>query len=283
MAGYQPNTWEVYDESIPDYKQPDAFITKLKLDNIEKGIINAVTDFQIGTVSKGTEVYCEIIADEDDPSIKKINMVIPKEVSWLFSEAELQDQNIAPSGVMPNDIILDSKGNIFTITKNSNDVYILNKRINIKGTTGDIGPQGLPGKDGKDGEEYYLEIGNVVAGDYASAEINDHKLNLVLPRGLAGKSTYDLWKELGYPGDANDFLFFLRGDSNTIDSLDSTSTTDALSANQGRILKNNRLTTLDDILANEKEGIFVDALAVKEMYLKLQELVESKLNNAGGE
>lgn len=334
MAGYQPNKWEVYDQSIPIHKQPDALITKDKLINIEQGISNAVTDFQIGSVCKGTDVNCEIIADENNPSVKRINMVIPKEVSWLVSDAELFDQSVAPVGVSLNDIILDSKGNIYTIIKNSNDVYILNKRMNIKGQPGDVGSDGKPGikwvfsdnnlvegeaapenaiigdyildnkgdvfetlEDftlhkllnirGADGKEYYLEIGDVNVGDVASAEIVDHKLNLIIPagprgdkgevgpRGNAGKSTYDLWKELGYEGDAKDFIEFLRGDENLvpIDSLDSTSTTEPLSANQGRILKNNRLTTLDDILANEEEGIFVDALAVKEMFLKLQEMI----------
>jgi hypothetical protein len=330
MAGYQRNKWEVYDETIPIHKQPDALITKDKLNNIEQGISNAVTDFQIGSVSKGTDVNCEIIADENDPSVKRINMVIPKEVSWLVSEAELVDQSVAPVGVMLNDIILDSKGDVFTIVKNSNGIYILNKRMNIKGQSGKdgaIGPEGKPGingidgedgkdgikwvysdislfdgeaapetanardyvldnkgdifetldnltlrkltnihgadgKDGADGKEYYLEIGNVIAGDVASAEIVDHKLNLVIPRGPGGQSSYDLWKSLGNEGSADDFLNFLRAEPVTPATISD--------SNQGRVL-----TTLDDILANEEEGIFVDALAVKEMFLKLQEMIEN--------
>ena len=230
MAGYQKNTWELYNESIPVKDQPNAFITKRKLDNIESGIENAITDFQIGTVTKGADACCEIVADENDPSIKKINMVIPKEVSWLFSDVELHDGDIAPTGVAINDIILDSKGNIFNLTLNSNNNLILNKKLNITGN-----------------------------------------------QGKAGLSTYDLWLSLGNTGNAEDFFYALKGDPgdtvNVIDSLESTSETEALSANQGRILKNNRLTTLEDVLANEEEGIFVDALVVKELYLKLIEMI----------
>lgn len=362
MAGYQKNTWVVYNDDIPKYEQPDAFITKAKLENIENGIENAITDFKIGTVSKGTEVYCEIIPDENDPSIKRINMVIPKEVSWSFSPVELSDKSVAPNGSTLNDIILDVSGNIFTIVKNSNGTYILNKRLNIRGSIGEVGPQGNPGKDGEpgqdgkdgqdgnkwiyvennvfdgeeapdgvsiddfifdikhdvfkvldtfrlqkifnlqgasgkdgaDGKEYYLEIGNVSIGENAYAEVVDHKLNLVLPigpigeqgpqgiqgltgpPGPAGGSTYDIWKSLGNTGDASDFIKDITGPAAAvIDSLESTSTTEALSANMGRELKNNRLTTLDEVLANEEEGIFVDALVVKELYLKMNDIIQN--------
>lgn len=315
MAGYQKNTWEVYDKNIPDKDQPDAFITKTKLDNIENGIHNAITDFLIGTVSKGAEVSCEIVADENDPSIKRINMVIPKEVSWLFSNVELYDQGVAPTGVAINDMILDSKGNIFTIIENSNGSLILSKKLNIKGQPGErgaIGADGKPGekgqdgkngnkwvfsnvsvfdgeeaptdanvgdivfdivgdvfevtdtlrlsklfnirgtdgKDGKDGEEYYLEIGDVISGDAPFASIKDHKLNLVLPIGPSGQSTYDLWKSLGYDGSADDFIEFLKSPALPV------------------------INNIDDILANKEQGKLVDALVVKELYLELKGMIE---------
>lgn len=309
MAGYQKNTWQVYDYTIPFHEQPNAIITKAKLDNIENGIEKAVTDFKIGNVSKGDDAYCEIITDENDPSIKKINMVIPKEVSWVFSEVELYDNSVAPIGISINDMILDSKGNIFTVIQNENGVYLLNKRLNIKGERGDIGtvgPEGKSGSDGKDGVDgnkmVYFNT-RLYDGDQSpeGANIGDYVIdntcdvfevldNLTIkkifniqgiqgpegPTGPAGKSTYDIWKALGNDGDANEFLESLKGEqASVIDSLESTSTTEALSANQGRILKNNRLTTLEEVLANEKEGIFVDALVVKELYLKMLEIIEN--------
>ena len=316
MAGYQKNTWVLYNKDIPKYEQPDAFITKSKLENIENGIENAVTDFKIGTVSKGTEVYCEIIADENDPSVKRINMVIPKEVSWSFSNVELVDKSAAPNGATLNDIILDAKGNIFTVIENGNGVYVLNERLNIRGGIGETGPQGKPGvdgkpgqdgKDGQDGNKWLYIERNVFEGEEAPENANsgdfvfDTKFdvfpvldNLTLGtklfnlrgpqgeqglKGDGGLSTYDVWKSLGYEGNAEDFLKSLRGDIGpaaiVVDSLDSTSTTEALSANMGRELKNNRLTTLEDIMANEEEGIFVDALVVKELYLKMKEMIEN--------
>ena len=284
MAGYQKNTWSVYNQNIPKQDQPNAFITKRKLDNIEEGIKNAVTDFIIGEVTKGTNVGGEIIADENDPSIRKINLVLPKEVSWLFSNIELHNNDIAPVGADIKDMVIDSKGNIFTIAED-NGVNVLRFKVNIKGDTGE---PGIPGPQGEPGEEYHLEIGDITITDKVesvSAEIIDHKLNLVIPviqgnpgeqgepgePGERGESTYDIWKSLGNTGDAADFIESIK--PTVVDSLDSTSTTEALSANQGRILKNNRISTLDDILANEEEGKFVDALAVKELYFKLLEVV----------
>lgn len=275
MASYQKNTWVIYDENIPKYDQPDAFITKAKLDNIETGIENAITDFKIGTVTKGADVSCEIVADENDPSIKRINMVIPKEVSWLFSSYELQDQTVAPNGVSINDMILDVKGNIFTITTNSNGVYMLNKRTNIrgeKGETGDVGPDGKPGSDGKDGTDgqdgsrmIYIEQ-NLFDGEEApdDAKVGDFVFDnecdvfevldtLTLrklfnirgvegPQGPGGKSTYDIWLTLGNSGTPLDFLNSLKGDPP--DTLD----------------------TLEEVLANEDAGVPVGVLAIKELY-----------------
>lgn len=391
--GYQKNTWVLFEEGIPAHEQPDAFITKDKLDHIETGIKSAVTDFKLGTVSKGTDVQCEIIPDENDPSIKRINLVIPKEVSWLFSEVELTDQSVAPTGATIIDMVLDAKGNIFNITENSNGTYILNKRLNITGQPGkdgSIGPEGQPGmngtdgkdgQDGKDGnkwiyvdknvfdgdittdgnagdfildnkcdvfkvldnfvlkwifnikgDEYYLEVGQVTIGNEASAEVVDHKLNLVIPigptgeqgpqgetgeqgiqgekgekgdpgpqgekgetgeqgppgdigpEGPPGESTYSIWKGLGNTGDAADFIESIKGPAgdSTYDlwkRLGNDGTPeDFLESLKGDSIASNKLTTLDEVLVNEEEGMFVDALVVKEMYLKLQNMI---LNMSG--
>ena len=306
MAGYQKNTWEIYDYAVPANKQPNAYITKDKLDRIEHGIENAVTDFKIGKVSKGTEPSCELVSDEYDSSIKTINMVIPREARWIYSEVELYDNSVVPTGVTPNDLILDSVGNVYNVIKNENDVYLLHKRLNIKGERGDAGeagPEGKSGTDGKngiDGNKWKCLNKRMYDGDESPDDTNvgdyivdnacdvfevldDFTVTKVFnirglqgpegPIGPAGKSTYDIWRSLGNKGDASEFLKTLKGEPGSnnkpVDSLESTSTTEPLSANQGRILKNNRLTTLDEILTNEEEGIFVDALAVKEIYLKL--------------
>ena len=185
--GYQKNTWTVYDKTTPDYKQPDSFITKKKLDNIEGGIAAAITDLQLGEISKGLDVKCEIITDENDPTIKRINLVVPREVSWHFSSQELHDNAIAPSNVYPNDIILDTKGNLFFVITNDSNEYRLDLQMNIKGSqgiSGHTGPQGLPGLngenglDGKDGNRWIYIDTNLIEGDNVSSKANYQDLIL---------------------------------------------------------------------------------------------------------
>lgn len=174
--GYQKNTWTVYDELIPDIQQPNSFITKAKLDHIEQGIENAVTDLQMGEVSSGYEAKCELVQDANDPTIKRLNMIIPKQISWTFSTKELHDKGTSPIGTMPNDIVLDVKGNIFSVVKNDLGEYRLEYKMNIKGSTGlqgPAGPQGLTGENGKDGtngkdgNKWVYAYKNVVEGEEA--------------------------------------------------------------------------------------------------------------------
>lgn len=221
MAGYQKNTWVLYDRNIPPQDQPDAYITKKKLDNIEKGIGNAVTDFVMGKVNSGEDASCEIIADELDPSIKKMNLTVPKSSEWIFSDYELTDGSAAPAGTEVNDFILDYKGNVFTVKKSVSGTNIVRKRINIKGIQGDIGTpgkdglpgqDGLPGADGKDGCKIaYFDISlqdNSNAPDGANAgdfvldnksdlfEVDD-KLILHKIFNLKGKDGKEYYLEVG--------------------------------------------------------------------------------------
>ena len=126
MGGYQKNTWTVYDETIPDIQQPNSFITKAKLDHIERGIESAITALEMGEVNEGFEAKCEIVTDAEDPTIKRINMVIPKAVSWIYSKKELHDKETSPIGTIPNDMILDVKGNIFSGSVTSQQAMFLN-------------------------------------------------------------------------------------------------------------------------------------------------------------
>ena len=91
---------------------------------------------------------------------------------------------------------------------------------------------GSQGSSGKSAYECWLEIkGN-------EGKTFDEFLDTL--KGPSGESTYDVWKSLGNEGDANDFLEFLKGPQGPmptlVDNLESTSTTEALTANQGRIL-----------------------------------------------
>lgn len=186
--GYKPQTWTVYDESIPDIQQPNSFITKAKLDHIELGLAAAITDLQIGDINEGLEPKVEIITSEEDSTVKLLTFTFRHSANWLFSEKELLNNATAPVGSVPGDIFLDTKGNVFKVILIDTGEYKLNYMLNITGKTGmsgPAGPQGLPGVDGKDGEpgrngtKIIWGNGNLVEGDSAppNAEIDDFVLD----------------------------------------------------------------------------------------------------------
>ena len=186
--GYKPQTWTVYDESIPDIQQPNSFITKAKLDHIELGLAAAITDLQIGDINEGLEPKVEIITSEEDSTVKLLTFTFRHNANWLFSEKELLNNATAPVGSVPGDIFLDTKGNVFKVILIDTGEYKLNYMLNITGKTGmsgPAGPQGLPGADGKDGEpgrngtKIIWGNGNLVEGDSAppNAEIDDFVLD----------------------------------------------------------------------------------------------------------
>ena len=82
---YTKNNWAIYNPNIPDEEQPDAFLTKSKLQNIEDGIeaahllikenaTNTTTELKIGEVSEGEVASAEIVDG-------KLNLVLPKATS----------------------------------------------------------------------------------------------------------------------------------------------------------------------------------------------------------
>ena len=182
--GYEKNTWTIYDSTVPDKLQPNSFITKNKLDNIEDGIGNAVTDLKIGSVSKGHEISCEIVTDENDPTIKKLNLVVPKEVSWGTFNQELYDMTIAPEGYYPGDLVIDGNGTLFTVFLDTTDgsYRIQKSSISIVGPPGEQGeqgvqgPQGIPGPQGEQGVQGPPGIQG--------------------PRGDTGLSAYEYWLQI---------------------------------------------------------------------------------------
>lgn len=178
--GYEKNTWTLYDSTVPDKLQPNSFITKDKLDNIEEGISDAVTELKIGTVTKGYEVSCEIVADEKDPTVKILNMVIPKEASWGFFKYQLYDKTIAPEGYYPGDVVVDANGTLFTVFLDCNDnTYRLQSSSSIvgpQGEQGEQGPQGIQGIPGPQGEQGIQGPPGVQG-----------------PKGDPGLSAYEFW------------------------------------------------------------------------------------------
>lgn len=76
---YNKNKWVIFNPDIPEEEQPDAFITKKKLDNMEDGIEAAhklAEQFQFGGIEIGEVVEGEAPAAEIVDG--KLNLTIPK-------------------------------------------------------------------------------------------------------------------------------------------------------------------------------------------------------------
>ena len=85
-----------------------------------------------------------------------------------------------------------------------------------------------------------------MADQYTDSEL----FNIISGSAITGESTYDIWKSLGNEGTVSDFIEYMRtgpqgiqgpqGETGPqpalIDNLTSTSTTEALTANQGKVL-----------------------------------------------
>ena len=84
------------------------------------------------------------------------------------------------------------------------------------------------------------------------------KLDFVIPKGADGKSAYEMWLDEGNTGSEQDFLDSLKGvdgkSPTVVNSLTSTSTTEALSANQGKALNDKITTMLSNISVDTVNG-----------------------------
>ena len=62
---YEKNSWDSYDESVDISKQPDAIITKKKLDRMEAGIERASMSIEIGNITTDNDnASASITVDE---------------------------------------------------------------------------------------------------------------------------------------------------------------------------------------------------------------------------
>lgn len=77
---YEKNDWEGYLESKPLTQQPNAIITKLKLDRMENGIERANMTFEAGniTMSNDEKPSVSITTDEINHT-RKLNIAFPKQ------------------------------------------------------------------------------------------------------------------------------------------------------------------------------------------------------------
>lgn len=79
---YEKNDWEGYLESKPITQQPDAIITKVKLDRMENGIERANMTFEAGniTMSDNEKPSVSFTTDEINHT-RKLNIAFPKQKS----------------------------------------------------------------------------------------------------------------------------------------------------------------------------------------------------------
>ena len=73
---YIPNIWELYNPDLPNEDQPNSFITKRKLEHMERGIEEANIELEIGEVSMG-EDYKVTITDDEENQTRKLNITFP--------------------------------------------------------------------------------------------------------------------------------------------------------------------------------------------------------------
>ena len=70
---YIPNEWELYDENLPEEQQPNSYITKRKLQRMEKGIEEANIELEVGEIKIGDRYEVSIVKDEVNKT-KRLNM-----------------------------------------------------------------------------------------------------------------------------------------------------------------------------------------------------------------
>ena len=75
---YQKNSWESYNEDIIIEKQPDAIITKRKLDRLENGVERASMSLEVGKITTDNENPSASIEVDEITHTRKLNISFPK-------------------------------------------------------------------------------------------------------------------------------------------------------------------------------------------------------------
>lgn len=239
---YNPNRWELYDPNRPNEEQPHSFITKRKLEIMEKGIEDANITLEIGEVRMGTD-YGVTITEDPINKTKKLNIVFPPAgqgpkgqdgksayQSWLDlgnvgTEQEFLDYLKGKDGKDGKDGRDGRDGDPGPAGESAYQSWLalgntgsINDFLNsLKGTDGKDGKDGIDGINGKDGVngvdgksayQSWLDTGNT------GSEI-EFVNSLKGKDGIDGQSAYEIWKSI--PGNENktvtEFLESLKGES----------------------------------------------------------------------
>ena len=189
---YNPNRWELYNPDLPDEAQPHSFITKRKLEKMEKGIEEANIRLEVGEINMG-DTYNVSITEDTENKTRKLNITFP------------------PAGV------------IGEVGKSAYEIWL---ELGNEGTEqefidylkGQDGKDGKDGKDGLDGEagpagesayQSWLNLGNTGSMEDFLNSLKGEKGQ----DGSSGKSAYEIWISQGNVGTESDFLNSLHGKS----------------------------------------------------------------------
>lgn len=182
-SNYSPNRWELYNPDIPNENQPHSFITKRKLDRMEKGIEEANVELEVGEIS--VEGTGNVWFTEDQANKRRL-------LNVSFPPAGKGDPG--DPGKSAYELWLE-QGNIGT------EQEFLDY---LKGIDGKDGKDGLPGKDGEAGPKGESAYQTWIAAGNTGTE--EDFLN-----SIKGKSAYQIWLEAGNTGTEEDFFNAIKG------------------------------------------------------------------------
>ena len=102
---YQKNNWESYDETVDINKQPDAVITKKKLDRMEAGIERASMSFEVGNITTENEKASVSITIDEFSHTRKLNIAFPKSANSESDSPTIDDTGSSTASTWSSDKI----------------------------------------------------------------------------------------------------------------------------------------------------------------------------------
>ena len=194
-SAYTPNKWELYNPNIPKEDQPHSFITKRKLEHIEKGIETASVSLVVGEITMG-DTYNVTITEDEENKVRKLNITFPP--------AGKGDRGDDGKSAYQTWLDLGNEGS---------EQEFLDYLKGADGKDGKDGKDGLDGEQGPAGESAYqawLNLGNTGSEQDFLNTLKGEKGEQG-ESGTEGKSAYQEWLDLGNTGSEEDFIMSLTG------------------------------------------------------------------------
>lgn len=105
------------------------------------------------------------------------------------------------------------------------------------------------------------------------ANVTDNQLfNLIAGSEITGESSYDIWKSLGYEGDANDFLEFLKNDEEDIIVVDEELSTESVNPVQNKVITKEINSLAEELKQKNSNSLSANGIAEANIMYFLGEL-----------